>query len=560
MIKTLSLLALSVAAAQELPVNGNLIVYGTIRSTGLNARTDHSASAATRPFREVSTAPTGTCAAADGLRYLVTTGLLYGCRTDTSTWIIVGAGASTFDASAVVSGVFSTARLATGSPSATTILFGDGTWKDAATSRSQLGLGAAALLPIQGNGANALTASTLTSTRPLCTDAAGKAVTPTGSGYLKNDCTFDTPSGAGGGASASSQLTDFALGGVGTAALTVTCTTGRCNVAIGETVTAYTALAASCTVAGAGRAWIEAAGLVVAAASAPTCSGGATGVAAASYPTDGRPFVALGTYTFASGAIGAVVSDLAIFGASKRIDGSLGRVSVTRGATADAVDLVLSGVTAGTFTNATVTVDLFGRVTAASNGAGGGGGSPGGTVGQLQFHGSGGVFAGIANTLEDSGTLRWNTGPVTGGNLRFGTTVTGSSAHIGFVIGDGQQAMCAQRTGSGSNVCLGVNGSALGTLLFTMPSLDAAALNGNRFLMQPNSGTPPEIATANAAALLLSPAATAPVRLNTTGTKPTCTAGIRGALWYGAGGAGVLDTFEVCRKDAADAYAWVSVF
>ncbi len=44
------------------------------------------------------------------------------------------------------------------------------------------------------------------------------------------------------------------------------------------------------------------------------------------------------------------------------------------------------------------------------------------------------------------------------------------------------------------------------------------------------------------------------------GAKPTASAAIRGGIWYDAGGAGVADTFEVCRKDAADAYAWVSLF
>lgn len=41
------------------------------------------------------------------------------------------------------------------------------------------------------------------------------------------------------------------------------------------------------------------------------------------------------------------------------------------------------------------------------------------------------------------------------------------------------------------------------------------------------------------------------------GTKPTCAVGIRGSIWYDAGGAGVADTFEVCAKQAAgDSYAW----
>ena len=44
------------------------------------------------------------------------------------------------------------------------------------------------------------------------------------------------------------------------------------------------------------------------------------------------------------------------------------------------------------------------------------------------------------------------------------------------------------------------------------------------------------------------------------GTKPTCAEAIRGSIWYDAGGAGVLDTFEVCRKDASNNYAWVSLF
>lgn len=46
----------------------------------------------------------------------------------------------------------------------------------------------------------------------------------------------------------------------------------------------------------------------------------------------------------------------------------------------------------------------------------------------------------------------------------------------------------------------------------------------------------------------------------TTGTKPACAAGIRGTVYYVAGATLVLDTFEVCRKDAADAYAWVTLF
>jgi hypothetical protein len=42
----------------------------------------------------------------------------------------------------------------------------------------------------------------------------------------------------------------------------------------------------------------------------------------------------------------------------------------------------------------------------------------------------------------------------------------------------------------------------------------------------------------------------------TGGSKPTCDSTNRGGMWRVEGGAGVADTFEVCTKDAADAYAW----
>jgi hypothetical protein len=44
------------------------------------------------------------------------------------------------------------------------------------------------------------------------------------------------------------------------------------------------------------------------------------------------------------------------------------------------------------------------------------------------------------------------------------------------------------------------------------------------------------------------------------GTEGTCDASKRGRVVVVYGGAGVADTFRVCRKDAADAYAWVSLY
>lgn len=44
------------------------------------------------------------------------------------------------------------------------------------------------------------------------------------------------------------------------------------------------------------------------------------------------------------------------------------------------------------------------------------------------------------------------------------------------------------------------------------------------------------------------------------GGKPSCDVAHRGSFWYEPGADGVADTTEVCRKDAANAYAWVSVY
>lgn len=51
------------------------------------------------------------------------------------------------------------------------------------------------------------------------------------------------------------------------------------------------------------------------------------------------------------------------------------------------------------------------------------------------------------------------------------------------------------------------------------------------------------------------------IRLNgSAGAAPTCAAAHRGTIYYTPGGAGVADSLQVCRKDAADAYAWVALY
>jgi hypothetical protein len=48
--------------------------------------------------------------------------------------------------------------------------------------------------------------------------------------------------------------------------------------------------------------------------------------------------------------------------------------------------------------------------------------------------------------------------------------------------------------------------------------------------------------------------------LRPTGTKPTCTAGRRGQLWFTSSAAGVADQLEVCSKTATDSYQWNALY
>jgi len=50
------------------------------------------------------------------------------------------------------------------------------------------------------------------------------------------------------------------------------------------------------------------------------------------------------------------------------------------------------------------------------------------------------------------------------------------------------------------------------------------------------------------------------VKVNTTAGKPTCAVAYRGMFWVTQSGAGVKDAVEVCAKDAANAYAWRTIY
>jgi hypothetical protein len=50
------------------------------------------------------------------------------------------------------------------------------------------------------------------------------------------------------------------------------------------------------------------------------------------------------------------------------------------------------------------------------------------------------------------------------------------------------------------------------------------------------------------------------VRLNTLKAQPTCSSTTRGEFWFVQGASGVKDAAQVCAKDAANSYAWRTVY
>jgi len=167
--------------------------------------------------------------------------------------------------------------------------------------------------------------------------------------------------------------------------------------------------------------------------------------------------------------------------------------------------------------------------------------------------GVGSVAMGISSTASGNSSIAMGSGVIAKGEASFATGIATiaeggasfASGTMSFARGDGSTAMGSgiEITNTGNNSFgIGLGGAAG---IITQPNT-MAIMGGNVGI-----GT---VATNQALEV------NGGVRLNTTVAKPTCDSTIRGTMWFTQGAAGVKDKFEVCAKDAANAYAWRLIY
>ncbi len=209
----------------------------------------------------------------------------------------------------------------------------------------------------------------------------------------------------------------------------------------------------------------------------------------------------------------------------------------------------------------------------------GGGGAAGGSDGNLQFNNAG-ALGGIANSSSPNA-----------GELLLGTSPAASATRSAFGQGIALSGGSAAGTYHGINHSGGgftgnwFNYQQGGANQFRAMAVAANAapgmiINGNNYpvggyMLCSAAGNCSAISSDHVEGLKIAhnsdstfltgvaigfPREGGMQHLANPGAKPACAVGTRGLQWFTFSGAGVKDVFEVCAKDAANAYAWRVIY